>query len=219
MTTYMNVLKKEETIETLVTQFQQTCLNETFTQIYKQFVNEMDISFKYSRRLLPFAIGNHEIFAMMDDALLTAVENWNCEGGTTFRTYFRAILKNNRLAALVRLNAKKRAANNLMIHDADITLNRVKDLDAEECFNSIEGSELLLVLESYGNESDKQRIQSILIACDCSQSFTDASDKYNHIRYVTGLELSDSALRKRIYRAKQSFKQWLLDLDARKVVL
>lgn len=210
---HSNLLDNNSHIETLVGQFQ-LGIKEAFTEIYALFANERKAQTLRLRKMLPSAVTSHDIQALIDDALLTAVTRFKPEETASFRTYFRSILEYNRLDVIKHVNRKKRdcaikLVSTILAEDGELLdiLEVITDETVSQSFNELE-NETLQLLTEYSTVNTRKQLNAQLLLLEAG-SYLNASEKYSYMRKATGLPLNDSALRKKVQRAKADFRQWI----------
>ncbi|KAF1302202.1 hypothetical protein [Candidatus Enterococcus willemsii] len=218
---HTNLLDSSINIETLVGQFQ-AGIKETFTEIYALFANERKAQSLRLRHSLPAAVTAHDIQALIDDALLTAVTRFKPEETASFRTYFRSILEYNRLDVIKHVNRKKRdcaikLVSTILAEDAELLdiLEVIEDETALQGFTEIENTTLQL-LQEYATVNPRKQLNATLLLLEAG-SYLNAPEKYSFMRKVTGMTLNDSAVRKKCQRAKADFKKWLAEKEGTEI--
>lgn len=218
---HSNLLGKNNHIETLILQFQGG-IKEAFTEIYALFANERKAQSLRLRKRLPSVITTHDIQALIDDALLTAVSKFKPDGAASFKTYFRSILEYNRLDVIKHVNRKKRdcaikLVSTILAEDGQtIDVHEViEDETVSQGFTDIE-NETLQLLQEYSTVNTRKQLNAQLLLLEAG-SYLNAPEKYSYMRKVTGLTLNDSALRKKVQRAKADFRQWFTEKEGAEI--
>lgn len=201
------------TIEELVLQYQTGDI-AVFDTIYELTTRERESSTRWLRSALPSAVTNPEIYALYDDALFTATETFKIDCNCAFTSYLRNILDNLRKSELERLNAQKRVTENTCISfqqepEEGMHLSEViADDSATSLMESIEGTDILYLVNEYSALSDKKKENALLIIQD-TMYFETAKEKYDRMRNLLQIDATDAALRKKCQRAKADFRQFV----------
>lgn len=201
------------TLEELVLQYQTGDI-AVFDTIYEMTTKERESSTRWLRSALPSAVTNPEIYALYDDALFTATETFKIDCNCAFTSYLRNILDNLRKSELERLNAQKRVTENTCISfqqepEEGMHLSEViADDSATSLMESIEGTDILHLVNEYSALSDKKKENALLIIQD-TMYFETAKEKYDRMRNLLQIDATDAALRKKCQRAKADFRQFV----------
>lgn len=204
------------TLEELVLQYQSGDI-ATFDMIYHLTEKERESSTRWLRTALPSTISMPEIYAMYDDALLSATVTFKQEYNCTFTTHLRNLLDNSRKSELERVNAKKRGKDVVTVSfqqepdDGQNLSEVIADDSATTAMESIEGTDILNLMNGYSALSAKKKENALLIIQD-TMYFETAKEKYDRMRHLLQTEITDTALRKKCQRAKADFRQFVEEI-------
>lgn len=174
-----------------------------FEQLYTMLEGTRGATVQWLRRKTPSEVSLSDCYALYDDALYIAASNYCNEGGASFTTYFRNVLNKRRLSLLQYIFSQKRHTETGVINIDTVNHNEL----IEQCFED-EQFYIRELINDYSMISDIHKLRALLILQDFMYSVS-AADKYNRMRAVTGLSLSDTALRKRCQRALEDFREYV----------
>lgn len=174
-----------------------------FEQLYAMLEGNKGATVQWLRRKTPSAISLSDCYALYDDALYIAASNYYSTSEASFTTYFRNVLNKRRLSLLQYIFSQKRHTETGVINIDTVNHNEL----IEQCFED-EQFYIRELINDYSKISDTHKLRALLILQDFMYSVS-AADKYNRMRAVTGLSLSDTALRKRCQRALDDFREYV----------
>lgn len=181
-----------------------------FDEIYSQLEKHRDMSFHRKRGGMFTEIAPSDIYALYDDCLLSAVETYK-PTTAKFVTFLNTLF-DRRAINLVKSETKQERVQSNQMQTMDVVTaegvviaETIEDTDSISQLLLIEGSDIVNKLKEFGEVSPRNKVNSILIACD-TMFFETAEEKYDKARAITGLDASNSALRKRCQRAKADFR-------------
>ena len=194
------------TLEDTVKAFQEGSAM-AFDQLYTMLEGNKGATVQWLRRKTPSAISLSDCYALYDDALYIAASNYYSTSGASFTTYFRNILNKRRLSLLQYTFSRKRCSESGITNIDTVNHNEL----IEQCFED-EQFYIRELINDYSKISDTHKLRALLILQDFMYSVS-ATDKYNRMRAVTGLSLSDTALRKRCQRALDDFRGYVTAVE------
>ena len=194
------------TLEDTVKAFQEGSAM-AFEQLYAMSEGNKRATVQWLRRKTSTAISLSDCYALYDDALYIAASNFCSTSGASFTTYFRNVLNKRRLSLLQYIFSQKRHSVSGMTNIDTVNHNEL----IEQCFED-EQFYIRELINDYSKISDTHKLRALLIIQDFMHSVS-AADKYNRMRAVTGLSLSDTALRKRCQRALDDFREYVTAVE------
>lgn len=206
------------TVEQFVADFQEG--NESaFSDIYNHLENTRSECIRRLRRKLPSMIGDADIEALFDDAILVATNSFQQDKGCSFVTFLKMTLEQRSKNLMSYINAEKRqadyyhvslSATNESDDGSDETDNLLATLVDEKAINAednLQCSALMDSLKEFRKLSKKNREYADLIIYD-SMVFESREEKHAAIQAMMGVSVKSSAIHKRVKRAKKAFKEY-----------
>lgn len=211
------------TVEQSVEEFQKG--NESvFTEIYLQLEGTKSECVKRLRRKIPSVIGEADLEALFDDALLYATNSFKQDKGCSFVTFLKVILEQRSKNLLRSINTEKRSADYYSVpltatSDADSEndessnlLATLADESAVSADENLACKDIMDVLKEFRCLSKQYKEYADLIIFD-SMVFSSKAEKHAAICAYMGSTVTSSALHKRIKRAKKAFRQYFDDIN------
>ena len=197
---------KTMTLEGAVKDFQEGSAI-AFNQLYAMLESNRTATVQWLRRKTPAEVTLSDCYALYDDALYIASSNYSNTGRASFITYFKSVLNKRRLSLLQYIFSQKRH-NETGVTNID-TVNQSELV--QQCYED-EQFYIRELIDDYSKISKAHKLKAMLIIQDFMPSLS-AADKYNRMRIVTGLNLSDTALRKRCQRALDDFREYVTAVE------
>ena len=197
---------KTTTLEDAVEAFQEGNVM-AFEQLYTMLEGNKGATVQWLRRKTPTAISLADCYALYDDALYIAASNYCSTSGASFTTYFHNVLNKRRLSLLQYIFSQKRHSESGTTNIDTVNPSEL----VQQCFED-EQFYISELINDYSKISDTHKLRALLILQDFMYSVS-ATDKYNRMRAVTGLNLSDMALRKRCQRALEDFREYVTAVE------
>lgn len=197
---------KTMTLEDAVKDFQEGS-SMAFNQLYAMLEGNKGATVQWLRRKTPSAISLSDCYALYDDALFIAASNYCSTGGASFTTYFHNVLNKRRLSLLQYIFSQKRHSESGTTNIDTVNPSEL----VQQCFED-EQFYIRELINDYSKTSDAHKLRALLIIQDFMPSVP-ATDKYSRMRLVTGLNLSDTALRKRCQRALDDFREYVTAVE------
>ena len=197
---------KTMTLEDAVKDFQKGS-SMAFNQLYAMLEGNKGATVQWLRRKTPSAISLSDCYALYDDALFIAASNYCSTGGASFTTYFHNVLNKRRLSLLQYIFSQKRHSESGTTNIDTVNPSEL----VQQCFED-EQFYIRELINDYSKTSDAHKLRALLIIQDFMPSVP-ATDKYSRMRLVTGLNLSDTALRKRCQRALDDFREYVTAVE------
>lgn len=194
------------TIEGAVKDFQEGNVM-AFEELYTLLEGNKWATVRWLRRKTPSAISLSDCYALYDDALYIAASNYCSTGGASFTTYFRNVLNKRRLSLLQYTFSQKRCSESGITNIDTVNQSEL----VQQCYED-EQFYIRELINDYSKISKAHKLKAMLIIQDFMPSLS-AADKYNRMRIVTGLNLSDMALRKRCQRALNDFRNYVTAVE------
>lgn len=178
-----------------------------FEQLYTLLEGNKGADVQWLRRKTPSAISLSDCYALYDDALYIAASNYCSTGGASFTTYFHNVLNKRRLSLLQYIFSQKRHSESGITNIDTVNQSEL----VQQCYED-EQFYIRELIDDYSKISKAHKLKAMLIIQDFMPSLS-AADKYNRMRIVTGLNLSDMALRKRCQRALEDFRIYVTAVE------